>query len=328
MAALHSKIWKGRTSVLDVRGQDALFKSVQAAPHGLVAGFPCQPFSAGGLQQGASDNRFGTLIAILEVVALAKPTWLVLECVEQFATMNKGEYLRSLQGKLQQLGYASKRCILDPASVLPVQGRRMYLRCILTSILTYPGKQALWEQNRGTGVLQTWESVSSLKAHGWSTIKCKALDPGHQQDLKLTEAEVQLFLQFPGRRINAHMRLPRPLHRSVSLCGPCPCGRCGHYGLHEAHFQKKGDFAVYCVYRNERFFPPARITWSAMGFPASRFPQHEQPRLILAGLGNAVQPPLALAAPLNIQQVFIPSESPDDIRQCLQRCVLRSRGPG
>ena len=96
------------------------------------------------------------------------------------------------------------------------------------------------------------------------------------------------------------------------------------------HFKSKGNFAAYVFVQQRRFFVPARIIWSAMGFPKevlAPLAKEKLGRLLLAGLGNAVQPPLALAALMDIQQVFCPAVRPEHLTALLYNAVMASRGP-
>lgn len=71
----------------------------------LTAGFPCQPFSAAGKKEGTRDPR-GTLFeTIVDVVALRRPQFFVLENVKRLLSMEHGEHFATVLSALAELDY-------------------------------------------------------------------------------------------------------------------------------------------------------------------------------------------------------------------------------
>ncbi len=71
----------------------------------LCAGFPCQPFSKSGFQNGHSDTR-GTLFHdILVILKKHKPSYVLLENVGNFEQHDGGRTWQVAKAKLQGLGY-------------------------------------------------------------------------------------------------------------------------------------------------------------------------------------------------------------------------------
>jgi DNA (cytosine-5)-methyltransferase 1 len=72
----------------------------------LCAGFPCQPFSKSGSQNGRRDRTRGTLFhEIIEVLDRHRPKHVILENVGNFERHNRGRTWRVVQETLGNLGY-------------------------------------------------------------------------------------------------------------------------------------------------------------------------------------------------------------------------------
>ena len=76
-------------------------------PHDILcAGFPCQPFSKSGFQDGQFDTR-GTLFDdIVVILKEHKPKYVLLENVGNFEQHDGGHTWAVAKGKLRRLGYA------------------------------------------------------------------------------------------------------------------------------------------------------------------------------------------------------------------------------
>jgi len=72
----------------------------------LCAGFPCQPFSKAGSQEGLECVRWGDLFYfVLDILALHKPNYFLLENVPNLAKHNEGKTWGLMKAKLQELDY-------------------------------------------------------------------------------------------------------------------------------------------------------------------------------------------------------------------------------
>ena len=94
----------------------------------LCAGFPCQPFSPAGLEQGFEDIR-GTLFFDLMRLAEAKqPKVILLENVKNLKSHDKGRTFKVILFHLEQLGYTVAYQILDTKDFgLPQSRKRIFI---------------------------------------------------------------------------------------------------------------------------------------------------------------------------------------------------------
>ena len=86
----------------------------QHSYHVLVAGFPCQPFSVGGLQHGFNDHGAHSLWqALLKRVHCERPWVTVIENVEGLLTSNDGTDLDYIKRSLEFEGYSVTHGLTD-----------------------------------------------------------------------------------------------------------------------------------------------------------------------------------------------------------------------
>ena len=96
----------------------------------LCAGFPCQPFSISGKQQGFEDTR-GTLFFDIARIAKAKqPKILLLENVYQLEAHDSGKTLSVIMNTLESIGYDVYYKIMNSADYgFPQSRKRIYIVC-------------------------------------------------------------------------------------------------------------------------------------------------------------------------------------------------------
>lgn len=81
----------------------------------LCAGFPCQPFSKAGEQEGFSCTKSGDLFKyVVKILRKHEPPFLLLENVPNLKYHDKGKTWRVLINSLKSLGYDVKEEILSP----------------------------------------------------------------------------------------------------------------------------------------------------------------------------------------------------------------------
>lgn len=110
----------------------------------LFAGFPCQPFSYSGRNEGFKDKTRGTLFFdILRILEEKKPKMFLLENVKGLKSHNKGKTLKTIIDSLTKLGYHLHWEILKSTDFgLPQKRERWYCVGSLNKIeFEFPKKE-------------------------------------------------------------------------------------------------------------------------------------------------------------------------------------------
>jgi len=71
----------------------------------LCAGFPCQPFSKAGQQNGFDDNRGNIFFDICKIIEHHKPKYIILENVRNLSSHDKGNTWNVIKSKIDELNY-------------------------------------------------------------------------------------------------------------------------------------------------------------------------------------------------------------------------------
>lgn len=94
----------------------------------LLAGFPCQPFSAAGKRKGLRDDRGNLFFNIIDILEAKRPTGFLLENVDGLVTDNNGETIALIEHALCALGYKISWRVLNAADFgVPQQRKRLYI---------------------------------------------------------------------------------------------------------------------------------------------------------------------------------------------------------
>jgi DNA (cytosine-5)-methyltransferase 1 len=105
--------------------QDTATAETAVPPHDvLVAGFPCQPFSKSGKQQGMDETRGTLFFNIMEIIRHRQPAVVLLENVRNLAGPRHVHEWKVIVEKLREAGYrvSHKSDILSPNKFAPAYG--------------------------------------------------------------------------------------------------------------------------------------------------------------------------------------------------------------
>lgn len=94
----------------------------------LLAGFPCQPFSAAGLKKGFSDTRGTLFFEIERIIEGKRPKVFLLENVKQLKGHDKGHTFKVIIEHLKALDYDVRSTILRAADFgIPQNRERLFI---------------------------------------------------------------------------------------------------------------------------------------------------------------------------------------------------------
>ena len=97
----------------------------------LCGGFPCQPFSIAGNQNGFNDERSNVFWKILNIIKYHNPEIVILENVKNLQSHDKGNTFKTIYAKISELGYFIKYEILNTCKItnIPQNRERIYIVC-------------------------------------------------------------------------------------------------------------------------------------------------------------------------------------------------------
>lgn len=99
-------------------------------PHDiLTGGFPCQPFSIAGRQEGFEDKRSNVFWKILEIIDTHNPRCIILENVKNLVSHDNGETFKVIRSNLEERGYHLTFKVLNTAQItgIPQHRERIYI---------------------------------------------------------------------------------------------------------------------------------------------------------------------------------------------------------
>jgi DNA (cytosine-5)-methyltransferase 1 len=94
----------------------------------MLAGFPCQPFSYAGKQEGFGDTRGTLFFEIERLLKKYQPEGFLLENVRGLTTHDSGRTFKTIVSSLQTLGYGINYVLLNSSNFGVPQNRvRIYI---------------------------------------------------------------------------------------------------------------------------------------------------------------------------------------------------------
>ncbi len=108
-------------------------------PHDvLLAGFPCQSFSAAGKKAGFGDTRGTLFFEITRLIDTYQPQAFLFENVRGLLTNDRGNTIKTIQHELEARGYSFDIFVLNSANFnLPQNRLRVYLVGLLNAVPNY-----------------------------------------------------------------------------------------------------------------------------------------------------------------------------------------------
>jgi DNA (cytosine-5)-methyltransferase 1 len=98
----------------------------------LTGGFPCQPFSIAGHQEGFNDERSNVFWKILSIIDHHKPKCVILENVKNLLTHDDNKTFDIIKKNLEERGYFICYKVLNTAKItgIPQHRERIYIVCV------------------------------------------------------------------------------------------------------------------------------------------------------------------------------------------------------
>jgi DNA (cytosine-5)-methyltransferase 1 len=103
----------------------------------LTGGFPCQPFSIAGKQEGFGDERSNVFWKILEIIDYHRPSCVILENVKNLISHDDGKTFEIIKQHLMDRGYHIRFKVLDTSQItgIPQHRERIYIVCIKSKVV-------------------------------------------------------------------------------------------------------------------------------------------------------------------------------------------------
>lgn len=98
----------------------------------LTGGFPCQPFSIAGLQEGFKDERSNVFWKILSIIDYHQPKCVILENVKNLVSHDDKKTFNIIKDNLEKRGYFVCHKVLNTADItgIPQHRERIYIVCV------------------------------------------------------------------------------------------------------------------------------------------------------------------------------------------------------
>lgn len=154
----------------------------------LIGGFPCQPFSMMGAEQGFKDPRGTIFFRIIEIIKNQiergnKPQVIVLENVRRLLTHDSGDTFKTVVHELETLGYHIYYKVLNTADYgIPQTRNRIFIVCFKNKVnFEFPTKitlkntmQDLLEENIEEKYFLSEKILPTILSNGSGNYKAKS----------------------------------------------------------------------------------------------------------------------------------------------------------
>ncbi|NJL89278.1 MAG: DNA cytosine methyltransferase [Coleofasciculaceae cyanobacterium SM2_1_6] len=209
----------------------------------MLAGFPCQPFSYAGKQQGFGETRGTLFFEIERLLKKYQPQGFLLENVRGLTTHDQGRTFKTIINSLEQIGYGVNYILLNSSNFGVPQNRvRIYILGIL-------GKKPIVTIHSDKGATDSHtfkEQLDQLNlfADNYSVVKVKdILEENVSMNYFLSELfEKQLFDAVDGQFEKLHgvrlidFRGGNSLHSwNLGIKGKCTKDECSFMNALIAH---------------------------------------------------------------------------------------------
>jgi DNA (cytosine-5)-methyltransferase 1 len=162
----------------------------------LAAGFPCQPFSKSGKQQGFRDTTRGTLFFnICQILEARKPAVVFLENVRNLAGPRQRDTWMTIIRELRNLGYrvSDIPTVFSPHLLPPSLGGAPQVRERVFILGTYVGKKRAWAESDVLPVVEH-KPVGGFDPQKWDVRKILSKKPN--QEYRISDAEENWLLAW------------------------------------------------------------------------------------------------------------------------------------
>lgn len=98
----------------------------------LTGGFPCQPFSIAGHQEGFNDERSNVFWKILSIIDSHQPKCVILENVKNLVSHDENKTFEIIKNNLEKRGYYIRFKVLNTSDItgVPQHRERIYIVCL------------------------------------------------------------------------------------------------------------------------------------------------------------------------------------------------------
>lgn len=126
----------------------------------LVGGFPCQPFSIVGRQEGFNDDRGNLFFDICRIVDAKSPSVIFLENVANLVQHDNGNTFKVIKSQIEKRHYTLRYIVANACDYgFPQVRNRIYMVCFkdgdIAGRFQFPAKSALQ--------LRTWDIIDRTK---------------------------------------------------------------------------------------------------------------------------------------------------------------------